>query len=174
MHLTLKQKLSKRITGLICLLILTLSFTACSDKNTEKGKITYEEHEYYYAVTDCEDEIYKVEEDTETESGHRVILESNSAGNNFENSPPGSYLVVDLSDDEYTALVDGMPIIEADFSVVTIADPETGGICTFVNETDFRKAMNKMQSVMKYSAELPEERIEKYISRWKLIYYRFS
>lgn len=159
---------SKIILLLLCIVLIS----GCSEK--EKGDVTNKEIEMYYVKTLTQNEYFSVEEGFQMDDRIHVVLKSPEFNNTYLDSPPGSFLILDLTEEEYIKYIDHHPVITGDFVYYTIVDPKTRGVTTIFEDIDTEEALRKAASNDAYYFVIPEEDFDDYMSEWKYNYWKTS
>lgn len=165
----MKTKAMTLLSKVLILAVCAAFVTGCS--HTEKGTLEKKRHELYYVKTVHNDTVFSVEEGFHMNGLHHIILKNGDFNKTYYDSPPGSFIIMDMTDEEYDRYVDGMPLTQGDFTVYTVVDPKTRTLVTVIGEEERNEALTKALSTESY-CKIPEEDFEEYMSAWKYNYWK--
>ena len=157
----------KRITLLICLVIM---LTGCAK---ERGEIAESHPELYYLKTSYYDQNFSVINHSEVPDGHRITI-TTDLDMEIETPysvEPNKYITTTVSNEWYEKYIAGYDLFQATLDVMTVVNPENGNMYVYISDS-VKESIIKAANSSDCLTTIPKEEIEKYLSKYKFIYYK--
>lgn len=154
------------------ILIAILAILLCGCK--ERGEIEESHPELYYMRTDYYGQTFAVLHDNADQGNHRATITTDPE---LEDRPlieakPNTYVVVNLTDEEYSKITGDSEVFEGTLSLFTIVDPSDKAVYMYMVDIDtptievLRRAASDENGIF----QLEDEDYEPYMTRNRFNY----